>query len=81
MARRQAFITVRKGNKRLAVYDLTLVLAWVGRWEVDGQEVAPARRAAPSIIVAGACTRSHGPLPRVGSARVCRCTSGTLFAQ
>lgn len=41
MARRQAYVTVRKGNKKLAVYDLTLVLTWAGRWDVDGKEVLP----------------------------------------
>ena len=35
----QAFVTVRKGNKKLAVYDLTLVLSWVGQWEGDDTEV------------------------------------------
>ena len=34
-------MTVRKGNKKLAVYDLTLVLTWVGRWEGDDKEVFP----------------------------------------
>ena len=38
----QAYVTIRKGNKKLAVYDLTLVLSWAGRWEVDGKEVPPA---------------------------------------
>ncbi len=40
----QAFLTVRKGNKKLAVYDLTLVLSWVGRWEGDDKEVFPQRK-------------------------------------
>lgn len=35
-------MTVRKGNKKLAIYDLTLVLSWAGRWEIDGKEVPPA---------------------------------------
>lgn len=38
----QAYVTVRKGNKKLAIYDLTLVLSWAGRWEIDGKEVMPA---------------------------------------
>ena len=38
----QAYVTVRKGNKKLALYDLTLVLSWAGRWEIDGKEVPPA---------------------------------------
>ena len=35
-------MTVRKGNKKLAIYDLTLVLSWAGHWEIDGKEVPPA---------------------------------------
>ena len=50
-------MTVRKGNKKLAIYDLTLVLSWVGRWEIDGKEVLPAVRfnqlGRPSVVICG----------------------------
>ena len=31
----QAYQTMRKGNKKFAVFDLQMTLAWEGRW-VDG---------------------------------------------
>mmetsp|Transcript_2447 Transcript_2447/g.7339 ORF Transcript_2447/g.7339 Transcript_2447/m.7339 type:complete len:165 (+) Transcript_2447:352-846(+) len=35
----EAYQTLRKGNKKFAVYDLTVTLEWKGKWEESGAEV------------------------------------------
>lgn len=37
---RQAYQTLRKGNKVFAVYDLTVTLEWSGRWQETDSEVS-----------------------------------------
>ena len=34
----QALLTKRKGNKKFAVFDLKLTLAWEGKWSMEDAE-------------------------------------------
>ncbi len=46
----QAYQTMRKGNKKFAVFDLHVTLAWEGHW-VDGDvKVWSSLRATPRMV-------------------------------